>query len=66
MSKMSRPQSCDTFVVLPPCTKDGAVIFAKNSDRPCDEVQEVIYQPAETHAAGDVTKVTQFRDFNSI
>lgn len=39
------PTSCDTFVVLPPLTKNG-IIFGKNSDRPGDEVQEVIYVPA--------------------
>jgi len=25
---------CDTFIALPPATRDGSVIFAKNSDRP--------------------------------
>lgn len=39
---MVLPQSCDTFVVLPPLTKDGSVIFGKNSDRPQNEVQEVV------------------------
>lgn len=36
------PKSCDTFVVLPPLTKNNLVIFGKNSDRPQNEVQEVI------------------------
>lgn len=42
---MEAPQSCDTFVVLPPLTKHG-VVFGKNSDRPQGEIQEVIYVPA--------------------
>lgn len=42
---MTTPESCDTFVVLPPLTKHG-VVFGKNSDRPQGEVQEVIYYPA--------------------
>lgn len=42
---MKHPTSCDTFVVLPPLTKHG-IIFGKNSDRPRDEVQEVVYIPA--------------------
>ncbi|XP_066147098.1 secernin-3 [Euwallacea fornicatus] len=42
---MEFPQSCDTFVVLPPLTQHG-VIFGKNSDRPQGEIQEVIYLPA--------------------
>lgn len=34
---------CDTFVVLPPLTKPGGVIFGKNSDRPRDEAQEIVF-----------------------
>jgi dipeptidase len=47
-----RPVSCDTFVVLPPLTAHGGVIFGKNSDRPKGEVQELIYQPAQQHSPG--------------
>ncbi|XP_013189142.2 secernin-3 [Amyelois transitella] len=36
-------KSCDTFVVMPCLTKHGSMIFGKNSDRPQNEVQEVIY-----------------------
>ncbi|XP_060517095.1 secernin-3 [Cylas formicarius] len=42
---MEIPQSCDTFVVLPPLTKHG-VVFGKNSDRPQNEIQEVVFYPA--------------------
>lgn len=41
------PMGCDTFVVLPPSTDGKYVIFGKNSDRPSDEVQEVLYVPAK-------------------
>lgn len=44
---MYLPRSCDTFAALPPGTEDNCVIFGKNSDRPGDEVQEVVYVPAE-------------------
>ncbi|XP_014257056.1 secernin-3 [Cimex lectularius] len=44
-------RSCDTFVVLPPLTK-GGVIFGKNSDRPSDEVQEIVYIPEAQHDSG--------------
>ncbi|KAL4656654.1 hypothetical protein GN956_G4500 [Arapaima gigas] len=47
------PSSCDTFVALPPSTAGPYVVFGKNSDRPCDEVQEVVYFPAKDHSAGD-------------
>ncbi|XP_006866716.1 PREDICTED: secernin-3 [Chrysochloris asiatica] len=43
------PCSCDTFVALPPATVDNRIIFGKNSDRLCDEVQEVVYFPAAVH-----------------
>ncbi|KAK2182169.1 hypothetical protein NP493_364g02058 [Ridgeia piscesae] len=46
---IGQPESCDTFVVLPPATSDGCVIFAKNADRPKFEVQEVTYFPAADH-----------------
>lgn len=52
-----RPSSCDTFVALPPSTENQRVIFAKNSDRPCDEVQEVVYHPAQDYSAGDMVEV---------
>ncbi|XP_049884675.1 secernin-2 [Pectinophora gossypiella] len=40
---MLPPRSCDTFIVLPPLSREGAVIFGKNSDRPQNEVQEVVF-----------------------
>ncbi|XP_051762228.1 LOW QUALITY PROTEIN: secernin-3 [Ctenopharyngodon idella] len=44
------PTSCDTFVALPPSTEgQQRIVFGKNSDRPCDEVQEVVYYPAKHH-----------------
>lgn len=46
------PSSCDTFVVLPPATAGGCIIFGKNSDRPDDEVQEVVAFPAARHPPG--------------
>ncbi|XP_037344423.2 secernin-3 [Pungitius pungitius] len=52
------PSSCDTFVALPPSTEGQRIIFGKNSDRPCDEVQEVVYHPAGDHAAGDKLECT--------
>ncbi|XP_048373293.1 secernin-2 isoform X2 [Sphaerodactylus townsendi] len=48
----SVPSSCDCFVSLPPASAAREVIFGKNSDRPKDEVQEVVYFPAATHAKG--------------
>lgn len=44
------PSFC--FVAFPPRTKEGLVVFGKNSARPRDEVQEVVYFAAATHAPG--------------
>ncbi|XP_030642690.1 secernin-3 [Chanos chanos] len=52
------PSSCDTFVALPPSTKGQHVVFGKNSDRPCDEVQEVVYFPAKDYSAGEKVECT--------
>lgn len=53
-----RPSSCDTFVALPLSTEKHRVIFGKNSDRPCDEVQEVVYFPARDYDAGEKVEVS--------
>lgn len=47
---MYSPRSCDTFAVLPPGTEGNCVVFGKNSDRPGEEVQEVVYVPASDHS----------------
>ena len=51
------PSSCDTFVALPPATKNGTIIFGKNSDRPAGEVQEVVYHPAADYGPGTKLQV---------
>lgn len=51
------PRSCDCFVSVPPASAIPAVIFAKNSDRPRDEVQEVVFVPAGTHVPGSQLQV---------
>ncbi|XP_053117526.1 secernin-2 isoform X2 [Hemicordylus capensis] len=52
------PCSCDCFVSLPPASATREVIFGKNSDRPRDEVQEVVYFPAGCHAKGTKVQCT--------
>lgn len=52
-----KPSSCDTFVALPPSTEGQRIIFSKNSDRPCDEVQEVVYFSARDYNAGEKLEV---------
>ncbi|XP_067824916.1 secernin-2-like isoform X2 [Heptranchias perlo] len=57
-STVCAPSSCDCFVALPPATEGKEVIFGKNSDRPRDEVQEVVYFPAVAHAPGSKVECT--------
>lgn len=48
----------DAFVVIPPSTKDGVILFAKNSGRPAEEVQEIIYSAASKHSEGSKAQCT--------
>ena len=43
---------CDSVVALPPRTRGGRPIFAKNSDRPPDEAQPLMQVTAADHAPG--------------
>lgn len=58
MSKRSRTSNgsarvaCDSLVALGSATADGAVLFAKNSDRPAGECQPLVQIPAARHPPG--------------
>lgn len=43
---------CDIFVAMGDATADGNILFAKNSDRPLGELQDVVALPAQSHATG--------------
>lgn len=49
---------CDTLVALANASKDGTTIFGKNSDRPFDESQLVVYVPRMRYESGDILKCT--------
>ncbi|MFX0174901.1 MAG: peptidase C69 [Candidatus Hodarchaeota archaeon] len=49
---------CDTFVALSNSTKDGTVIFGKNSDRPNNEIQLITYAPRIKHFSNEELKCT--------
>lgn len=49
---------CDTLCALPPWSKEGAVLFAKNSDRSPNEPHLVIQSAAAEHAQGSTVKLT--------
>ena len=49
---------CDTYVSLGKWSKDGNVIFGKNSDRPESEVQLLTYVPQKTFSHGEEVNCT--------
>lgn len=49
---------CDTFVALPSVTRDGSMIFGKNSDREAAEVQLLEYHPECRHDPDDTVSCT--------
>lgn len=48
-------RSCSSFVAMGSETKSGDIIYAKNSDRPFNEAQPLIYYPAKDHPEGSFT-----------
>ncbi|MHA1269535.1 MAG: C69 family dipeptidase [Candidatus Helarchaeota archaeon] len=51
-------RSCDTLVGLGSVSSDGTVIFGKNSDRPDDEAQNLVYIPRLQHTNDEIVKCT--------
>ena len=49
---------CDTMVALGNSTKDGRVLFAKNSDREPNEAHELKFFAAADHSEGEMVKCT--------
>jgi secernin len=49
---------CDTMAAVQTATADGAVLFAKNSDRDFAEAQYLQLLPAASHARGDTVHLT--------
>jgi len=49
---------CDTFVAVGNATKDGSVIFAKNSDREPNEAHQIVIIPAADHPRGSQVTCT--------
>ena len=47
---------CDTFIALGNSTKDGSVIFGKNSDRLISEAQLITFQTKQKHSPGETVK----------
>ena len=62
---------CDTFVALANATRDGSVIFGKNSDRDPNEAQELVLIPHAVHPEGSEVRLTylsipQVRETNAV
>ena len=50
--------ACDALVIMPNCTKDGSVIFAKEMDRGNNECPHIISVPGMKHKKGEMVKCT--------
>ena len=62
---------CDTFVALGNATRDGSVIFGKNSDREPNEAHELIIVPHAEYPPGEQVQCTyisipQVRETNAV
>lgn len=62
---------CDTFVALRQATRDGSVIFGKNSDREPNEAHELVLIPHATHPEESEVECTyislpQVRETNAV
>lgn len=49
---------CDTLIATKLAAKNGVAVFGKNSDRPPNEGQSMVYFPAADHAHGSKVKCT--------
>lgn len=49
---------CDTIVALGNSTKDGSVLFAKNTDREPDEAHNIVHIPRKKYANNSKVKTT--------
>lgn len=49
-----KAKSCSSFVIMGSETNSGEIIYAKNSDRPVNEAQPLIYYPAADHEEGEL------------
>ena len=54
-------RSCSTLIALQSATKNGDVIFGKNSDRPVNESQPLEYFPPADHQPGETVKCTYIK-----
>jgi|AGTN01.2.fsa_nt_gi Dipeptidase len=52
---------CDTIVALPEVTKDGRMIFAKNSDRSPNEPLLTVYFPERKNPGGSEVRLTYIK-----
>ncbi|XP_033914456.1 secernin-1-like [Acipenser ruthenus] len=58
LSRMAVALPSSSFVAFPPVAEAGRVVFGKNSTRPRDEVQEVVYFPCAEYEPGAQVECT--------
>ncbi|MBN1479806.1 C69 family dipeptidase [candidate division KSB1 bacterium] len=56
--KFYTPASCDTIVATGSSTRDGVMLFGKNSDREPNEAHQIVLVPAQHYPKGSIVKCT--------
>lgn len=54
-------RSCSTLIAMQSATKEGNIIFGKNSDRPVNESQPLAYFPPADHETGEMVQCTYIK-----
>lgn len=57
-NKHVHARSCDSMIANGNATVTGNIIYAKNSDRPLNEAQPLIYYPPADHADGEMIRTS--------
>lgn len=56
--KKKHVRSCDSMIANSSATVNGSIIYAKNSDRPLNEAQPLIYYPPAEHKEGEMVRTS--------
>lgn len=57
-NKKAHARSCDSMIATAKASATGNIIYAKNSDRPLNEAQPLVYFPPADHAEGEMVKTS--------
>lgn len=58
MKRNNHARSCDSMIAAAPASATGNIIYAKNSDRPLNEAQPLVYFPPADHEPGEIVQTS--------